>query len=159
MVTTNAYSVAMAVMDRQLQGEVGEERPYVDAMQLQKLVYYCQAYHAAWFKDPMFPEQIEAWTHGPVVRDLWELHRRQIAVTKENLEQAAAREGIVEKPLSAQQNMVVDSVCKALGGLTGWQLRNRTHDETPWRNHYDASSSRHEEVIPPEELGSYYRNQ
>lgn len=154
--TVNAYSVAMAVMDRQLQGEVGLDRPQVNTMQLQKLVYYCQAYHLAWFGKPMFLEPVQAWTHGPVVRELWELHRRQISITKDDLKRSADLARVEEVDLDERQEMVVDAVCSALGGLTGWQLRNRTHDEDPWKNHFDHSDGWHEEVIPHDEMARYY---
>lgn len=34
---------------------------------LQKLLYYCQAWHYTIFNEVLFDERIEAWTHGPVV--------------------------------------------------------------------------------------------
>ena len=34
---------------------------------LQKLLYYCQAWHYTIFNEVLFDERIEAWAHGPVV--------------------------------------------------------------------------------------------
>jgi uncharacterized phage-associated protein len=38
----------------------------MDAMRLQKLLYYVQAWHLAVTDEPLFPEQIKAWKDGPV---------------------------------------------------------------------------------------------
>ncbi|WP_218124294.1 Panacea domain-containing protein [Chitinophaga filiformis] len=38
---------------------------------MQKLVYYAQAWHLVAFLTPLFEEDIEAWTHGPVIRSLY----------------------------------------------------------------------------------------
>ena len=40
-------------------------------MKLQKLLYYMQGYHVAALGQPLFSEAIEAWEHGPVVREVW----------------------------------------------------------------------------------------
>src|SRR5438132_9115459 len=45
------------------------------AMKLQKLVYYCQAWSLVWDEKSLFPEKIQAWANGPVVPDLYEMHR------------------------------------------------------------------------------------
>ena len=36
-------------------------------LKLQKLLYYCQAWHYTIFNKELFDEKIEAWAHGPVV--------------------------------------------------------------------------------------------
>jgi uncharacterized phage-associated protein len=36
-------------------------------LKLQKLVYYVQAWKLAIDHEPLFPDDIEAWVHGPVV--------------------------------------------------------------------------------------------
>lgn len=48
------------------------------AMKLQKLVYYCQAWSLVWDEKPLFPERIEAWANGPVVRELFDLDRKSV---------------------------------------------------------------------------------
>jgi uncharacterized phage-associated protein len=35
-------------------------------LKLQKLLYYCESYHLAYFDDILIPEEFEAWVHGPV---------------------------------------------------------------------------------------------
>lgn len=39
---------------------------------LQKLCYYAQAWHCAFYKNkPLFENRIEAWVHGPVSPELY----------------------------------------------------------------------------------------
>jgi uncharacterized phage-associated protein len=59
---------------RQAQHERGET---VSALKLQKLVYYAQAWHIVLQRQPLFPEAIEAWQRGPVVRSLWKEYGQQ----------------------------------------------------------------------------------
>ncbi len=39
----------------------------ISNLKLQKLLYYAQGFHLALYDEPLFPEAIEAWTHGPVL--------------------------------------------------------------------------------------------
>ncbi len=48
--------------------EFGEN---ITNLQLQKLLYYAQGFNVAWYGRPLFLQPIEAWVHGPVVRDLY----------------------------------------------------------------------------------------
>ncbi len=50
------------------------------AKKLEKLVYYSQAWHLAWHRRPLFPETIEAWALGPVIRHLYDQHRHRYQV-------------------------------------------------------------------------------
>lgn len=63
---TTVFDVAEYILE-----QYGE----MTAMKLQKLVYYCQAWHQAWSDEPLFRETIEAWANGPVVPALYEAHR------------------------------------------------------------------------------------
>lgn len=40
-------------------------------LKLQKLVYYAQAWNLAHFGEPLFDEELKAWTHGPVAPSVW----------------------------------------------------------------------------------------
>jgi len=48
---------------------------YVDAMRLQKLLYYSQAWSLVWDKRPLFAPKIEAWANGPVVRMVFKTYQ------------------------------------------------------------------------------------
>ncbi len=93
-------------------------------MKLQKLVYYSQGWSLAWDGEPLFHEEIEAWANGPVVRDLFALHRGKFTVSK-------WPEGDPEA-LKPDQKETIDAVLEGYGDLTGQQLSDKTHAERPW---------------------------
>ena len=52
-----------------------ERRGPMSTWKLQKLAYYSQAWSLVWDDDVLFPEEIEGWANGPVVRELYQAHR------------------------------------------------------------------------------------
>ncbi|MBC6455939.1 MAG: DUF4065 domain-containing protein [Hormoscilla sp. SP5CHS1] len=48
----------------------------ISNLKLQKLVYYAQGFHLAIYVRPLFTEAIAAWTHGPVVPELYEYYQK-----------------------------------------------------------------------------------
>lgn len=92
---------------------------------LQKLCYYAQAWHCALHnKQPLFSEQIEAWVHGPVVRELygqfacygWDEIPQKYTTNK----------------LSEQSIEILKTVYNTYKGFNGDQLEYMTHQEIPW---------------------------
>ncbi|MEM9215382.1 MAG: type II toxin-antitoxin system antitoxin SocA domain-containing protein [Cyanobacteria bacterium P01_F01_bin.150] len=48
----------------------------ISNLKLQKLVHYAQGIHLALYDKALFPETIEAWTHGPVVPELYHRYEK-----------------------------------------------------------------------------------
>ena len=48
------------------------EEDLISNMKLQKLLYYQQGFHLAYFGTPLFDEEIEAWMYGPAVPGVYE---------------------------------------------------------------------------------------
>jgi uncharacterized phage-associated protein len=101
-------------------------RSPMTAMKLQKLVYYSQAWSLVWDDEPLFPEPIEAWANGPVVRALYYQHSGQFRVSKLAYGSPDA--------LTASQRETVDSVMKFYGDKPSQWLSDLTHQEAPWRD-------------------------
>lgn len=114
-------------------------------MKLQKLVYYSQAWSVVWDDDVIFPEPIEAWKNGPVVRDLWEAARGQFRI--------AAVGGGDSKALSPAQRETVDKVLEFYGGRDAQWLSDLTHMEDPWKNAFAECQNTE---ITPAALSEYY---
>jgi uncharacterized phage-associated protein len=115
------------------------------AMKLQKLVYYCQAWSIVWDDDALFPEEIEAWKNGPVVRELWDVHRGQFRVEK--------IAGGNAKGFNNDQSDTVKEVLKVYGPHSAQWLSDLTHMEDPWK---DAWAQGPSTVITKESLAEYY---
>jgi uncharacterized phage-associated protein len=113
---SNVHDVAAALLD-----DLGE----MTTMKLQKLVYFCQAWHLARQHEPLFPEQIEAWRQGPVVRDLFDLHRQTRRV-------ASWRWGDTNN-LSPDARKTITWVEQRYGRFSAERLSVMTHNDAPWR--------------------------
>jgi uncharacterized phage-associated protein len=98
----------------------------LSAMKLEKLVYYSQAWSVVWDEAPLFPERIEAWANGPVVPELYDVHRGQFVVK-------SWPKGDPDR-LSQDQRDTVDAVLKFYGDRSAQWLSDLTHSERPWRD-------------------------
>ncbi|MFI2562455.1 Panacea domain-containing protein [Nocardia farcinica] len=96
----------------------------MSAMKLQKLVYYSQAWHLVFRGEPLFDSAIEAWANGPVVRELYQLHRGLYGVHTDAFPEGCG--------LTTNESDVVDAVLDTYGDFDATQLSNLTHSELPW---------------------------
>lgn len=108
--------VAAAVLDR-------HGRP-MSAMKLQKLMYYCQAWHLTWHRTPLFPGRIEAWANGPVIVDLYRKHRGSYEISGWPLGNPVA--------LDFVELATIVAVLGTYGPRTARSLGELTHREAPW---------------------------
>jgi len=99
----------------------------ISAMKLQKLLYYSQAWSLAWNEESMFPERIEAWANGPVVPDIYQMHRGAFKVQESDF---AGNPNI----LSDMQKNVVERVLDFYGQKDPQWLSELTHLEDPWKD-------------------------
>ncbi len=122
----------------------------ITAMKLQKLVYYSQAWSLVWDEAPLFSERIEAWANGPVVKDLYDLHRGQFTVQEwpaGNLSN-----------LSPEQVETIDAVLEYYGKKSAQWLSDLTHSERPWIDAREGLSAgdRGSSEITPAAMAEYY---
>lgn len=102
------------------------QRRAMTAMKLQKLVYYAQAWHLAWDDEELYEEPIEAWANGPVVRDLYELHRGQFSLNSWPIGDRTI--------LSDDERETVDAILETYGAKGAQWLSEQTHREPPWQD-------------------------
>lgn len=91
---------------------------------LQKILYYSQAWHLAFYDVPLFDDRLEAWVHGPVVPPVFGdfKHYRWNPIDVDPVR--------FEMPEFEQAHL--REIMKAYGGFTPNQLEERTHQEWPW---------------------------
>lgn len=104
---------------------ISKLRP-LDAMKLQKLLYYSQAWSLVWDDKPLFAAKVEAWANGPVVREVFKKYQGKYTISQ-------AVEGD-RSALTKTERDTVDAIIKFYGGKTGFYLSELTHQEDPWRN-------------------------
>jgi uncharacterized phage-associated protein len=95
-------------------------------LKLQKLCYYAQGFHLALFEKPLFNDRIEAWTHGPVVPDLYHAYKQHGSGA------IPMPQGFAIDAIDKDVRELLDEVYDVYGQYSAWKLRNMTHDEAPW---------------------------
>lgn len=123
----------------------------MSAMKLQKLVYYSQAWSLVWDDGELFPDEIEAWANGPVVRQLYDRHRGLFRLDPGFFDGDPSA-------LTQEQQETVDVVLAFYGDKDAQWLSDLTHIEAPWR---DARSNlpegaRSARTITKAALAEYY---
>ena len=109
----------------------------VESIKLQKLLYYCNAWSLAGRGYPLFQDEIQAWKHGPVIASIYPLHRGEIDLDR--WPHGSPHD------LSNDDQQLIDDIIDTYGGLSGWRLRNLTHQEAPWVDAW--SKARQGEVL------------
>ena len=123
----------------------------LSAMKLQKLVYYAQAWSLVWDDEPLFPDNIEAWANGPVVRTLYMAHKGSFKVTTEMIKGDPSN-------LTDEQIETLNAVCDAYCNRTAQELSDMTHSEAPWQKARQglAGGERGDRVISLESMAEFY---
>lgn len=118
----------------------------ISNLKLQKLVYYAQGFHSAIFDSPLFADEISAWTHGPVVADLYHQFKNHgsnhIPVTQD----------FDKDSLTKDEFELIEEVFEVFGQYSAWKLRNMTHEESPWLEH-EANAG----VIPKQDITEHFK--
>ena len=104
----------------------------VTPLMLQKLLYFTQGVYLALYNKNLFEEDCEAWAHGPVYTDVYNLFRDFKYNPIED-----ARFAIIEGvtlTLSDDEKNVIDMVLNTFGMYGGKTLEKITHNEGPWKD-------------------------
>jgi uncharacterized phage-associated protein len=120
----------------------------ISHLKLQKLVYYAQGFHLAISGEPLFPDPIEAWRHGPVVRSLY----AQYAGYGAN--GIPLPRGFDPTSLPPDIRELLDEVYEVYGQYSAWRLRELTHAEPPWREAWDPDDP--SQTISTERMKQYF---
>ena len=102
----------------------------VTPLTLQKLLYYIQGNYAAIYDKPLFDAPCEAWVHGPVYRNVYNLFRDFKYNPIDDDRFVPLKESAL--PLTPKAKEVVDRVLDTFGMYSGKVLESITHKETPW---------------------------
>lgn len=129
-------------------------------LKLQKLLFYCEAYHLAYFDKSLIPEDFEAWIHGPVCREVYNnLKGESLLYTDLGFGGQYNPQAEVDKVLNFDQLELLSDVLTELSTWTGMQLENATHSELPWREARTGlgPADRCENVISKEKMRDFYK--
>lgn len=102
-------------------------------LKLQKLLYYAQGISLALYDKELFYENIEAWPHGPVVRNVYNNYevngRNPINIEMRDEEETLLKNITNDNNTNNALNLTYDNFAI----YTAWQLRQMTHENgSPW---------------------------
>ncbi len=135
---------------------VFETMEEVTPLMLQKLLYFVQGLHLVFFGTPMFKEDCEAWIHGPVYPDVYNLFRDFKYNPIEDNRFAILHDKFNE--LTTKEKELIDLVIHSFGIYSGKTLEQITHNEVPWqqaRKGYADGIYSHE-ILPKDSIKVYY---
>ncbi len=129
-----------------------ETGSYLSNLNLQKLVYYAQAWHLALYDAPLFEEDFEAWVHGPVIPSLYGEYR--LFGWRPILKEVSTPNFPETLQIFLQEVTEVYFSCDA------FDLERMTHHEEPWLKargelQMDAPS---QAIISKSSMRNYYKD-
>jgi len=117
----------------------------ISNLKLQKLLYYMQGFHLAYFGEPLFAEEIEAWKYGPVVPSVYNQYKNFV---NQGIKYTDA---VIE--LEPQEEKLFNAVYKVYATYSAIGLMEMTHNETPWKSVKAESGS----IIPQKTMMSFFK--
>lgn len=103
----------------------------LSALKLQKLAYYVQAWHLAFYGKRLFDDEFEAWVHGPVCRALYERFRETKSLYSD-IQLSDVSDDFDPQNLLSGPKGHIDAVLEAYAKYSGSQLEALSHREDPW---------------------------
>jgi uncharacterized phage-associated protein len=113
---TNIYDVANFFINY----DKNDEERHMTNMKLNKLLYFAQGHFLERYGKPLFNDKIEAWQHGPVVRDIYLKYKdyENIPVNDETID-----------TLAPDELKLLKDVAEEYGQFEASKLRNMTHEQ------------------------------
>ena len=102
----------------------------ITPLALQKLLYFCQGYSLAIGSDPIFPEDCEAWPHGPVYKEIYHLFK-SFKYNPIDDDRFIILNNSTDV-LTDNEKQIIDLVSSTFGAYSGKTLETITHSEDPW---------------------------
>ena len=101
--------------------------------------------YLALYNEPLFPEPIERWPHGPVVREIYYKYSNHKAAPIP----PPARFNLNDYLEQEREHLA--EIYRLYGQYSAWMLQNMFHETAPWINHGTN------EEIPRDEMREYFR--
>ncbi len=133
-------------------------------LKLQKLLYYVEALHLAYFDISLIDDEFQAWLHGPVSRRLYDAVKgHSILYTEVEYVNKGGKNPteVIKQSLTQEQFELISDVLNEYSKLSSSQLETLTHEETPWieARRGIPSGDRCENIISKDTMKSFYKKE
>lgn len=108
----------------------------ITPLALQKILYYVQAIYMVNYNKPLFVEECQAWTHGPVYEKVYDMFKGFKYNPIEDKRFVIFRDRF--QKLTGEEKKIIDMVINSFGMYSGKTLERITHKEAPWADAYDS---------------------
>ena len=109
-----------------------EKYSLMSHLKIQKILFYCEAYHLAYFDESLIDENFEAWVHGPVCREVFDSLKDKSILYSDLTYGGESVLPKVDAELISTQIQILNDVLGALSKWTDIELEDATHQEAPW---------------------------
>lgn len=117
----------------------------ISNLKLQKMLYYQQGFHLAYFGTPLFEEDIIAWQYGPVVPCVYQEYK--------SFESNSIPTSESDLSLSDEEEELFNNVYEEYNQFSAVALMKMTHEESPWK------TTEINGVISVEKMMSFFKTQ
>jgi len=130
-----------------------ESGDFITHLKVQKLLYYAEAWTQTLIGKELFPEQIQAWAHGPVVPEVFQEFK------KHGWNPLPAPEDQKIPVVSAEAEDILVQVFDAYADLPAKTLEDMTHKDAPWVKARGSLSpeERCEVIMQKSEICEFFR--
>ena len=104
----------------------------ITPLALQKILYYIQGIYMVRFDEGLFDEECQAWAHGPVYKEVYDVFKNFKYSPIEDTRFAMLQNRFYE--LSEDEKQVIDLIVNSFGMYSGKTLERITHEEDPWKD-------------------------
>ena len=127
--------------------QTGDAGDAISNMKLQKLLYYAQGFALAILGKPLFEDDFEKWTYGPVLLAVYNKY-------KDFGSGAIPRtEGASLQDYTDDERKLLDEVYYTFGQYSAWALSEMSHATKPWQDAELGS------IISKESMKAYFATQ
>lgn len=141
--TANDIALWILNYNKNLREFSNEDTEDITNLKLQKLLYYAQGFYMEKYNTPLFNEELEAWTHGPVVPEVYHKYK---SFGSKGIDKFEENKGIDKDTV-----YILKEIYDIFGKFSAWGLRNITHSETPW------NETPRGEIIAKDKIKTYFK--
>ncbi len=137
----------------------------ISPIKLQKSLYFLFAYWGGFVRksnntdyveekidlsEKLFDEKFEAWVYGPVLPEIFRKYKEN-EINYTNFDFASMFKN--KQPIIKES---IDSLLNELFEISDFKLVTVSHEDLCWKQHFNVSSDKHNEIIPAEEIIKEY---
>lgn len=134
-------------------------------LRLQKLLYFIQGWHLAYFNQELFEDEAEAWVKGPAYFEIYQKYKSYgyefiIAENKDEITKGEIDSYLIKLGLNSEQNELIEAVLKQYGAFATSRLVYITHLHKPWNDARKglAELESGNRKIKNEDIKSYFKS-